>query len=264
VEALAAASTDRSQRVEEQVRAQLPRGEHERFARLLEWARYWGQALNDRHELAAGALWERELIWQAGRRACGEGLLADPADVLLLARADLDDFTRSNDTRQLRQVLETRRRAYLRHKRLTPPKWIGKPPAAVTTGSANESASHPESIATYAGQGFGGGKVTGRARIVTRLDPGLLDSLTPEDVFILPHEQAFFRNDWHSLMTIIKGVVSPGQPSHHLAQVARECGVPLIGHVTGDLSRIAEGATVHVDGTLGIMHVQPAPAPPAR
>ncbi len=83
----------------------------------------------------------------------------------------------------------------------------------------------------------------------------MLDSLGSNDVLVLPHETAFYYADWHSVLTIIKGVVSPGRPSHHLAQVARECGVPLIGHVTGDLTKIPDGATIQIDGATGTVFV---------
>ena len=74
-------------------------------------------------------------------------------------------------------------------------------------------------------------------------DPELLDALGPNEILVLPHEQAFHYADWHSLLTLVKGVVSPGQPSHHLAQVARECGVPVVGHVQGDLNRMQSQST---------------------
>ena len=82
-----------------------------------------------------------------------------------------------------------------------------------------------------------------------------LESLSDDDVLILPYETAFHYADWHSLLTVIKAVVSPGRPSHHLAQVARECGVPLIGHVIGDLNAIPEGAMIRIDGASGMVRV---------
>ena len=95
-----------------------------------------------------------------------------------------------------------------------------------------------------------------RARVITHLlDPDVLDFLGSDDVLVLPHETAFHYADWHSVLTIIKGVVSPGRPSHHLAQVARECGVPLIGHVTGDLTKIPDAGTIRIDGATGAVRI---------
>ena len=252
VVALAAASSDRRQRVEEDVRRRVPATTHGRLTRLIDWARYWGQALNDRHGLAAGALWERELIWQVGRRCCRENLLAEPGDVLLFRRADLERFVETNDGSRLKSLFEKRRRAYRRNARLVPPARIGKRSVgrAARQEPARATPSAADDIGTFSGRGFGGGVVTGRARIVDHLDRAVLESLTREDVLILPHELAFDHADWHSLMTMIRGVVSPGQPSHHLAQVARECGVPLVCHVTGDLTTIADAEVVRVGATV--------------
>jgi hypothetical protein len=83
----------------------------------------------------------------------------------------------------------------------------------------------------------------------------LLDMLKPEDVLVLPYEQAFHYADWHSILTLVTAVVSPGQPSHHLAQVARECGVPVIGHVRGDLSVIKDGVRLHIAPRVGIVRI---------
>ncbi len=66
--------------------------------------------------------------------------------------------------------------------------------------------------------------------------------------------------DWHSLLTMVKAVVATGQPSHHLAQVARECGVPLVGHLEGDLSAIPDGAPLEVDGKTGTVQVLGEPS----
>ena len=94
------------------------------------------------------------------------------------------------------------------------------------------------------------------ARRVTDLaSPDLLDALGPNDILVLPHENAFHYADWHSLLTLVKGVVSPGQPSHHLAQVARECGVPVVGHVQGNLNRIEDGMRIEVDARAGEVRV---------
>jgi phosphohistidine swiveling domain-containing protein len=91
--------------------------------------------------------------------------------------------------------------------------------------------------------------------VINLLAGSVLESLGPDDILVLPHETAFHYADWHSLLAVVKAVVSPGRPSHHLAQVARECGVPLVGYISGDLEAIPEGATIHVDGSSGRVRV---------
>ena len=106
------------------------------------------------------------------------------------------------------------------------------------------------------GIGIGHVTVTGNARKVADLgDASLLDALHPDDILVLPHEYAFHYADWHSLLTLVKGVVSPGRPSHHLAQVARECGVPVIAHVKGDLDKIEDGSRLQLEPRTGTVHI---------
>jgi phosphohistidine swiveling domain-containing protein len=128
--------------------------------------------------------------------------------------------------------------------------------AAPSAATADTPASLPADTDGLTGQGIGASEATGVARHVPDLsDPTLLDALTPEDILVLPYEQAFHYADWHSILTLVAAVVSPGQPSHHLAQVARECGVPVIGHVKGDLSAIKDRARLHVDASAGVVRV---------
>lgn len=262
VSELQAESLKQRQQQKRIIRAALTKADSnacQRFNRLLQWARYWGQALNDRHGLAAGLLYERELVWQVGARLQHEELLGREDDILALKRPDLERIARSADSQALRETYLERLREYQRHQRLKPPLFIG----AVHKENELET---PPSIPTnevengdgvLRGRGFGGGVATGRARqVINLLDATVLESLGEDDVLVLPHETAFHYADWHSLLTVIKAVVSPGRPSHHLAQVARECGVPLVGHVTGNLDAIPEGATIRVDGANGLVQIE--------
>ena len=262
VQELQAESLKQRQQQEQVIRAALTKADSsacQRFSCLLEWARYWGQALNDRHGLAAGLLHERELVWQVAARLQSEGLLWRADDVLVFKRPDLERIARTADPRASRETYLERLREYRRHRRLTPPPVVGaahqeKELEVPLSRQMNEVESGDDVLR---GRGFGGGIATGRARkVINLLDATVLESFGEDDVLVLPHETAFHYADWHSLLTVIKAVVSPGRPSHHLAQVARECGVPLVGHVMGDLDAIPEGATIRVDGLSGLVHTE--------
>jgi len=269
VEELHEASVKRRREQEGEVRVALAgvgAGEEvlARLDRLLDWARYWGQALNDRHGLTAGLLHERELVWQVGSRLRDEGLLERIEDVLVLERRDLEDIARTGVTAGSRETYRERLREERRTRRLTPPSALGEPsdpegaqeaePGEVSGVVEGGGASRGRGRGLQ-GRGYGGGAAVGRVRKIRSLDSGALDSLGGEDVLVLPHKTAFHYADWHSLLTVVRAVVSPGRPSHHLAQVARECGVPLVGHVVGDLDEIREGTEIRVDGSTG--RVQP-------
>jgi phosphohistidine swiveling domain-containing protein len=106
------------------------------------------------------------------------------------------------------------------------------------------------------GVGFGRGSATGRARLVRALTATLLDSLDREDVLVLLDENAFAYADWHSLLMAVKGVVSVARPAHHLTQVAREIGVPVVGHVRAGVESLREGARVHLDAERGTVRLE--------
>jgi pyruvate,water dikinase len=227
-----------------------------RFDKMLEWARYWGQALNDRHELSAGLLWERELIWQVGERLRGEGVFNHAEEVLTLRREDLERFLSEGTSQSFRQLVAERRWKVQSSLRLKPPATLGAQESSAPVAPASVTDDSHTAGNEFIGKGIGSSDATGIARHVTDLsDPELLDMLKPEDVLVLPYEQAFHYADWHSILTLVTAVVSPGQPSHHLAQVARECGVPVIGHVRGDLSDIKDGVRLHIAPRAGMVRI---------
>lgn len=199
---------------------------------------------------------ERELIWQVGNRLQREGLLERAEDILVLKRSDLERIAQTGDPQIEREIYRERLHEFRRNRRLTLPLALGV--VQQKKKSKAPPSTHPNETengdGVLRGRGFGGGMATGRARkVVNLLDPTVLESLGEDDVLVLPHATAFHHADWHSLLTLVKAVVSPGRPSHHLAQVARECGVPLVGHVSGDLDAIPEGATIQVDGSNGLV-----------
>jgi rifampicin phosphotransferase len=258
VEGLRRDALDRCGALEIEVRTALSHGEAgrlSRFGRLLEWARYWGQALNDRHGLAEGLLHERELVWHVGCRLHLEGLLETSEDVLVLERSHLERIARTGDPQSALDDYAEGLRGFRRARRLWAPPFLG---AAPERPVADIPAGPPAKVidadsAVLAGKGFGSGVAVGQARKVERLDGPELDSIGPDNVLVVTQEAAFHYADWHSLLTLVKAVVSTGRPSHHLAQVARECGVPLVGHVVGDLAAIPDGVTLRVDGSNGLV-----------
>ena len=258
VEDFRADSLKQRQKHEQAVRKALTEVEGnvvEQFDRLLELARYWGQALNDRHGLAAGLLQERELVWQVGVRLRREGLLEHVDDVLVLRRPDLEMIAQTADPQAARKTYRGRLYEFRRNRRLTPPPVLGALTEQPETRPSTQTKDVEAGDGVLRGQGFGGGVAIGHARkVVDLIDNAVLESLCKDDILVLPHEMAFHYADWHSLLTIIKAVVSPGQPSHHLAQVARECGVPLVGHVTGAFDAIPTDCMIRVDGLSGLVH----------
>lgn len=235
----------------------------ERFDRMYDWASFWTQALNDRHAIAIAYNWLFELMWHVGSRLVGEGFLADPSELLMLQPRDLQEFARSDDVAVLRDTCQQRRYVYKRNLRLTAPALVGKHPdwwttdRALVTVPGNEGLEKEEVTTTvFAGKGNARGGATGTVRKTEAAEaPDFFDSLSTDDIIVMTVPMASPFVDWHSLLMTAKGVVSSGTPYHHLMQVARECDVPVIGSVEGDLSKIPERATIHLDSDTGEIHV---------
>ena len=67
--------------------------------------------------------------------------------------------------------------------------------------------------------------MTGVARRATDFaDPDLLARMGSDAVLVMPRHMIPYA-DWHALLMLVRGVVCAGRLSHHLAQVARECGL---------------------------------------
>jgi hypothetical protein len=231
--------------------------QRERVLKVLYWTRCWTQALNERHAIASPLLWEKELMWQVELRLHRADVFGTPDEILLFFREDLIRYARTLDDAKLKQLRNRRKLEYESNLRLQDPSETGPRsessslPAQIQAESSSAVDSSPAPT-SFSGEGMVAGQVTGRARLVYDLyDPALLDSLSTNDILVLPYEYAFFYSNWHSLLTLVRGVVSPGKPSHHLIQVARECRVPVVGQVVGDLGTIHEGVEIRIDGRTG-------------
>jgi len=232
----------------------------ERFDAVMARARVWTQALNDRHLIGAAWNWEKELAWEIGSRLTRAGLLKRPVDLLAIPVNELAAVSELRDVSAWRLEAESRVAEYDRNRRFTPPAQLGS--RADVAASVEDELDWGPAAHVFQGRGLTGRRTEGVARRVRDLfDPRLLESLTDEQILVLPEEHAFFYADWHSIFTIVRGVVSPGRPSHHLTQVARECGMPVIGYVTGDLTRIHDGMRIELDPAAGTVTLIDGPAP---
>jgi hypothetical protein len=234
----------------------------ERFDKIHGWALLWTQALNDRHAGSIAGYWLYELMWHVGRRLCDEGLLNEPADVLVLYREDLEEALGRTDPDGFRETVRDRLREHARNRRLTPPKWLGARPdwdywevvSAQAQQKREASADVPERV--LHGVGNWRGETTGIARMREDVDdPAFFDSVSQEDIVVLTVPMASPFADWHSLLMIAKGVVSAGKPYQHLVQVANECDIPLITSVEEDLAGIPDRARIRLDSTKGEIRV---------
>jgi pyruvate,water dikinase len=90
----------------------------------------------------------------------------------------------------------------------------------------------------------------GRARVAAGLAD--LTDLEPGDIIVCSNTDP----SWVPLFLVAGGVVCEvGAPSSHAAIVSREIGVPCVVSVAGACDRIADGATVEIDGLAGTVRI---------
>ena len=228
-----------------------------RFERLLDWARYWGPALNDRTLCVLLFSRMQEAVWRIGRALMEEGVTETADDVHLLTSADLRQIAGSHHTQANRALGQTRRREFERNQRLTSPAFLGaEPPSAQSPATSAPRAETPEGGdgPILNGRGMTPWSATGVAHGVRSLnDAALLASLTPETILVCDGSSIGYYADWVSLFLVVSGLVIVGRHGgmHHAIQIARECGVAFVHLPEVELSRLRDGTRIALDGAAG-------------
>lgn len=227
------------------------------FRALLREARRYApyrENLKDRALRALHLL--RRVFLEAGTRLVRRGLLDAPADVFYLELEEVEEALAgpASSPRASRDDLRERvraRRARRELQRARPaPTCIievpGRPPYEVHGRTPGERA-------VLEGVGVACGRVRGVARVLRSTEEAA--RLAPGEVLVARVVNA----GWTPLFHLAGAVVAEvGGVLSHGAIVARELGVPAVFGAAG-ASRIPEGATVLVDGDLGLVSVEAPP-----
>lgn len=238
----------------------------QRFEQLLDWALFWGPALNDRD-------WGRVTgsqcfkLWYAMCDALHlAGLVDDPKDICYFTVTDLVYIAQVGDVVEGRQICERRKYEYERDDRLKAPEILGKLPVESSgkkDGSQTNKKRAPvipvESGTLIQGKGNVPGKNRGFVHKIASFDQA--DKVTDEQVLFFNKTMQLtseYVTTLLSLMLRIRGLVVQLGPTwmHHIGQIARECGVPVVQISPEDMARIEEGVEVEVDGTKGTVTIQ--------
>ncbi|MFC1526544.1 PEP/pyruvate-binding domain-containing protein [Candidatus Latescibacterota bacterium] len=234
----------------------------ERMNLVLGWAQFWIPMLDDRRwsHLPYYAL--LDLAWETGVRLTREGEIDDPEDVWLLLPDDLETACAG---RSIRKDYEARRIEYEHCARLSAPQSLGKRAEAAEeevdepSDTCQDHTTQPPAPdqTVLEGEGIVPGTVVGISRIVDDMtDPALLGSLSDEHILVCRAGSFSNQTDWLGILMIAKGLVtSDGQPCHHAAQIARECGVVYINLPERGITQIADGERIELDGAEGEVHL---------
>lgn len=175
----------------------------------------------------------RELLWQVGEELVQEGRLKEAGDVFFLTLSEVHASLAGADPRELRR----------RHVPL------------VLLSDGTEPIPQPQRDAptedTLQGIPASPGVVTALARVI--FDPNAA-RLSPGEILVAPSTDP----GWTPLFLQAAGLVmDAGGLMAHGAIVAREYGIPAIVGVTGATARITTGSRITVNGSTGIITIEP-------
>ncbi len=193
----------------------------------------------------------RDVIRTLGQRLVQRGQLRQWDHVLLLNDDELDGFLAdpashaglvAEHAAQLADLIS--REPPFVFENQAPPLSAFVPRKSTAAGRA---ASGREQLS---GMGVSPGLHTGRARVIRSLDEE--SELEPGEVIVAPITDS----SWGPLfLTAGAVVVETGATISHAAIVARELGIPAVVSVLGATQRIAQGATVTVNGHSGVVTI---------
>ena len=240
-----------------------------RFELLLDWVTFWAPALNDRAWGGVAASQIRALWKVTCDRLKARGLIDEPDDIGCFTSEDLAYIARTSDIQEGRRILQHRRIEYERYGRLVPPEYLGKAPA-----EAQGNRPHPtsESLAGEAevregssgrkvinGRSLCPGSAKGIAKSIGTLDE--VEAIADQHVPILAETVTPSSGDAPLLLSLMlrgQGMVVAqfgATWTHHIAQIARELGVPIIQISPADLAAIPDGTGLLLDGNNGTVTI---------
>jgi pyruvate,water dikinase len=226
------------------------------FRFLLRWA---GHSAPYRENLRFHALRTLEQVrlvfLEIGRRLAAAGALDRAEDVFFLEAGEALGALRGRAPGALAERARARRAAYDAAFAKVPPKFLNddgteahvgpaRPPAAPAPAPAPEGgAARPRVLH---GVPVSGGRVTGRVRLVERLEDGW--TLKPDEILLARAATP----SWTPLFFFARGVILDiGGMLSHCAVIAREYGIPCVVGLKTATAAIPDGSVVTVDADRG-------------
>ncbi|MDA0988778.1 MAG: PEP-utilizing enzyme [Chloroflexi bacterium] len=188
--------------------------------------------------------------WLAvGAHLRDRGVLSVADDVFFYRRAELIEALEGG-TVLSREEVDRRRTMQERFRATFPPLYLGLPPE--TPVSVDEIPVEGAAQRLVRGVAASPGSHSGRARVIQSLEEA--GSLQEGEVLVVRS----LMPAWTPYFGIIGAVVTnSGGPMSHGAVVAREFGIPAVVGTGNGTNFIRDGATVTVDGTAGVVVIEP-------
>ncbi len=237
-----------------------------RFDKLFDWALFWGPALNDRGWIGLPMQKTYELWWMVRTALVEIGLIDQIADFADFTTEDLIYIAAAENMAEGRTIGQRRRLEREGYERLQAPDYLGAPPATpiTPTDAAAQQIAPPDTLTNGQSRCLTGkrsvpGRCRGLAFKIDTLEQG--DRAGHEHVLLLcrPLQPNAAKTPLlFSLMLRVQGlaiVEGPMMWMHHVAQIARECGVPIVQLADEQIARIPDGAELSLDGAAGTVTI---------
>lgn len=240
-----------------------------RFEKLYDWALFWGPALNDRGW--AGVAQQRlyELWWMIREAVVQIGLVEETTDIIYFTAEDLAYIASIDDVEEGRRIWQRRRLEHERYERLIAPEFLDAAPAKpvpsqdspqnITKAAEREDLADNISV-RIEGKCCVPGQCSGLAYKIHALEEA--DTAGEQHILLLTQPvqpNASKAPLLFSMMLRVRGMVIVDGPMmwmHHVAQIARECGVPIVQICPEEMARIPDGAEVKLDGFQGTVAIR--------
>ena len=192
----------------------------------------------------------RRFMLRVGAVLVAADSIASPDDIVFLGIADVRDALVTGADR--RELLDERRRAFARDRRLRPPRYIGGPPRAPAPSSAIRDLGYRVTQTERDTTLLGVAASPGRGRGPARLVHGQSDFARFQHGDVLVCRASTV--SWVPLFNMASAIVAEvGGALSHAALVAREFGIPAVTGTDNALETILDGEIIEVDGTAGIV-----------
>jgi pyruvate,water dikinase len=226
-----------------------------RFEVLLELAQRYAQLREEQANLLTLA-WPllRKCVFRLGTVAVASGAIDGAEDAFFLSRTELVGATGTTSDALQARVRE-RRADWERCRRLTPPLALGTMPKLLERMLGTLEVVRTERATAEGalrGDPASPGRASGRVRVIR--GPSDFDKFQQDEVLVAQ----LTAPAWTPLFARAAAVVTDGGSlAAHASLVAREYGIPAVV-ATGDAtSRLSDGQLVMVDGSAGLVEIQP-------
>ena len=222
------------------------------FRWLLWRARYY-YPNREKSMFHLGEAWTvlRPLAKELGKRLRDTGTLSRPDDIFFLNYEELGRSIRAlladDALPEYRQRTAGRQQLQEARRRLTPPMHAGKVPVWLK-GRISEDEGQETTSDVLEGSPVSPGQITAPVSLI--LSPSNFDDMKPGTILVCPTTTPA----WTQLFPQAVGLVTDiGGILSHGSIVAREYGIPAVLGLGNATRRIADGQTITVDGTHGVV-----------